>query len=72
MDNIELSVPDGPERRMTVFVQNMFNFIVYINWILVLYDQSKSPCLLRYSLDPAAEDIGRGIITEADLQSMHK
>lgn len=50
LDSIELSVPDGPERRTTAFVQNMFNFIVYINWLLVLYAQSKPPCLLRYSL----------------------
>lgn len=50
LDSIELAVPDGPERRMIVFVQNMFNFIVYINWLLVLYDQSKPPCLLRCSL----------------------
>lgn len=48
--HIELSVPDGPERRTTAFVQNMFNFIVYINWLLALYAQSKPPCLLRYSL----------------------
>lgn len=34
LDNIELSVPDGPERRMTVFVQNVFNFIVYLYCLL--------------------------------------
>lgn len=43
-----------------LFVQNVFNFIIYINWLLVLYDQSKSPCLLRYSVDQLQTTLAGG------------